>query len=139
MERLDPLIGHDVDPLSVEGRFQLANKLVGPCSPSEIKSLQVKIECVIQMLHQRYADKESLHGKRGTFLTEAERMIASIGVVCHQVLLYRLDHLSFSEIQSFVTRPWLRHLVPVRSLRISFGTVLKRSKNEAFMILQCNS
>lgn len=116
-DRLHPCIGDELDVLSIEGRFHLLKRLVGSCSPIEIKSLHSKIESIIQTL-QRSAENESPQGTRigNTFLTEAEHMIASLGVVCHQVLIYRLSHLSSSEIHSFTERPWLRHLFPASVL-----------------------
>ena len=112
-DRLNPCIGDDLDLMSIEGRSQLLKRLVGPCSPIEIKSLHNKIERIIQTL-QRSAENEIPQGTRkgNTFLTEAEHMIASLGVVCHQALIYRLSHLPSSEIHSFTERPWLRHLFP---------------------------
>jgi len=116
-DRLTPCIGDEMDLLSIEGRLKLLKRLVGSCRPIEIKSLHNKIESIIQTL-QRSAEIETPQGTRrgNIFLTEAEHMIASLGVVCHQVLIYRLSHLSSSEIHSFTERPWLRHLFPASVL-----------------------
>jgi len=107
LDNLEPRLWDSFRVLSTVDRRELCTLLLHRCDenqPSMTDTLE-RIEESIISLHL-----ESSGENEDSFLTDAERMICSIGIVCQQVLLHRFEYISVIDIQSLVKRPWLRHL-----------------------------
>eukprot|EP00557_Chaetoceros_sp_GSL56_P006379 CAMPEP_0176502548 /NCGR_PEP_ID=MMETSP0200_2-20121128/14814_1 /TAXON_ID=947934 /ORGANISM="Chaetoceros sp., Strain GSL56" /LENGTH=1028 /DNA_ID=CAMNT_0017901631 /DNA_START=111 /DNA_END=3193 /DNA_ORIENTATION=- len=114
---LKPCIDEQFCLLSVHIRANFLRKLLIHCGFDTIDSslVEKRVEAAIQhWLHERSSPNEAREEKGAVdvFQTDSERLIVVLSIICHQVLIHRLQKISHDDIESFLKRPWLRHLHP---------------------------
>jgi hypothetical protein len=97
---LKPCLSKMMDLLSTEGRLALLRTF-----SSGLSNVSIVHNNVEEVLHSF-----SLNENGDSFLSDAERAIVSIGLICQYILLDRFEYMNKDYHQHFVKRPWLRHL-----------------------------
>ncbi len=107
--QLTPQLKSEFDVLSMDGRLNICRRLLR--NHEALSDVNEQVEEIIRGLHHSRSEEHPLRDDdEDAFVSDAERMICAIGVVCRQVLLHRLKLLSNTEALSLIKRPWLRHL-----------------------------
>ena len=104
-----PQMNNSLDFLSRKGRKEIIQKLL----------YHSYLECVENIHEQVEQSIISLvgNGKNGDgFITDAERIICCMGLICQYVLLHIISNISHEEMYQLIKRPWLRHLSYVCSM-----------------------
>jgi hypothetical protein len=114
---LKPCVEDQFCVLSDDIRASFLEKLLSLCgfNVTDIFRIQEKVETMVQnfLLQSSSSNETSKEGHmKGIIQTDAEQTIAVLGIICQQVLFHRLQKVSPDEVESFLKRPWLRHLHP---------------------------
>lgn len=97
---LKPCMSKAMDILSTEGRLALLTSF--SLGLSNVSNVFNNVE---ELLHSFNSS-----GRGDSFLSDAERMICSMGILCQYILLDRFEHMKKSTHDHLIKRPWLRHL-----------------------------
>lgn len=113
-DELSPCVSDEFDVLSSDGRKIFLQRFVGFVNHVSITDIEVAVEKNVQILQD--TDDEGNNGSRCKFLTDAERMIACLTIICAEILSHRFKNASTSEMDWILKKPWLRHLYPESAL-----------------------
>lgn len=134
-DRLEPCTCETFDALSVHGRSKLCHQLTRFCAIENLANvIHERVERIICSLHPTATGCNDESEGGDSFLTDAERMICSIGIICSQVMLFFFENLSDARVSHILNKPWLRHLQPESVLAYivwaTIETVEKRGYHE---------
>lgn len=113
-DELSPCVSDEFDVLSSDGRKFFLQRFVGFVNHASIMDIEMAVEKNVQILQD--TDNEDNNESRCRFLTDAERMIACVTIICAEILSHRFENASSSELNWIMKKPWLRHLYPESAL-----------------------
>ncbi len=136
---LEPCIPEAMNTLSTHGRSRLCHQFATFCKGKQLDKLesahilQGRVETIINSLHS------SIPGNIGfdAFVTDAERLICSIGVISSQVLLMFFQNLPEETISKPLKRPWLRHLQPESVLAYIVWSTIDTMEKRGYYEIAC--
>ena len=147
IEELEPCISNEIfDVLSTEGRSLLCSQLARSYREGSVYAIRNenvihdRVEMLIHSLHSNdgHGDDHLEVDGHDSFLTDAERMICSIGIICSEVLRFALEVLPEDMVVDFVKRPWLRHLQPESVMAYMVWDAVEVTEKRGYHDIACH-